>query len=95
VSLALMLLGLAIVVLMWMIRQVVPQRKEWRQAASSITTAIALGRSGRPAEGYERLRSALRAARDLRDSVGEPWAEDLVRALQDALDRYSSRYGSY
>src|SRR5690348_147484 len=95
VCLVLMLLALAIAVLMWMIRQVLPQRKEWRQAASSITTAVALGRAGRPAEGYELLRAALRAARDLRDSVGMPWAEDLVRALQHALDRFSSRYGSY
>ena len=90
-----MILGLAATALVWNVRQVSLPRKEWRQIMGRAHTAFALGRSGRTAEGYELLRVALREARDRRDVIGEPWAEDGVRALQQALDRYVSRYGSF
>jgi hypothetical protein len=90
-----MMLGLAAAALVWIVRQVSLPRKEWRQIMGSATAAFALGRSGRTDDGYELLRAALREARDRRDSLDEPWAEDLVRALQQALDRYVSRYGTY
>ena len=89
------MLGLAAGVLVWISRQVTLPRKEWRTMMHSVTTAFARGRAGRIPEGYELLRVALRQARDQRDAADEPWAEDLVRALQQALDRYDSRYGSF
>jgi hypothetical protein len=92
--LVVLMIGLALAALVWIARQMPPARKEWRQITGSIVTAFALGRSGRTDEGYERLRAALREARDLRDRVGEPWAEELVRGMQQALDRYVSRYGA-
>jgi hypothetical protein len=91
---ALTTLGLAAAVLVRIAHQVTHSRKEWRPMVGAVTTAFALGRSGRTAEGYELLRGALHAARDRRDLAREPWADDFVRALQQALDRYVARYGA-
>jgi hypothetical protein len=69
-------------------------RSEYRAIKHSGLRAIAHARSGQVAAGYELLRTSLRRARDLRDRVCEPWADNLVESYQQFLDRYVSRYGS-
>src|ERR1044071_3920015 len=85
-----LIVALAVATILWIGRGTVPGarwRKERREIQCDVIRAIALARSGRVANGYEILRTRLRQARDLRDQVGEPWAENLVRVHQAMLDR--------
>jgi hypothetical protein len=57
-----------------------------------VDEAVELAGEGKAADGYTALLAGLERAREAEED-GEPWAEELVRRWNVAVENYAARHG--